>query len=758
VYGEFSQLAYYYAELAVGSPPQRVTAILDTGSSALTLPCDTCGSEGGCGPHRHVFNSSASATARLAPCDPASHCNRCARGGGGGGGGDASGGRMLTDTAAQLCLYDKAFAEGSTLSGVYVRDRVGLWDGGSGGVGSGSGGVPRVDLQFGCHVAETGLFRSPQVADGLLGLSQGALALIPTLYATGAIPRHAFSLCLSSAGGTLGLGGANLQLHTGPAAATDMIVSQDNGWYVMGLTGLRVRDAASGNGSVAGWSSSGARAVAHAAPAAAAEAHNHASTRAAAAAPAADAAAASPATGEAHAGWNAVETPVPLAAADAAAPLPTGLGRLLSPGTTGAGAASPAPHGGVRGASRMKQQQQQPDGAAGTFTRAAAPPQSDALLQAAASVDERRGGGGWRAAGLDAGAGTPVVIDSGSSFSYLPPAAVDALVSGILAACATGSGGGCGMRVATTAELPAAQHTCFHLDSELSYDAFPVVDLQTVGGAPFVVTARHYLVDMPWTHPLACVGVYSNEHAGGRSVIGANLLAHRDVLFDVEARRFAWAPAWCPRQATGRNVGAGGAGTWPGGGGGNSDTAATGDGAVGNDLGDGGNGGGGGVASIVLAAGLVGAATVASCAFCLLACSRTSRTAQVVARLGSQLMAGANGMDKRGGPSRGRRTHATVSGDGSSMVRRVTGRGSLLAPPPTSVDAVSPELYDRPGDDDAVHDAALPDDMDDYDRNHPAPRPPPPPPGHATSSAIRAPAAPVAVGGSPALRRGAPLT
>ena len=41
LYGELS-LGYYYADIWLGSPPQRASVILDTGSGLTAIPCTGC--------------------------------------------------------------------------------------------------------------------------------------------------------------------------------------------------------------------------------------------------------------------------------------------------------------------------------------------------------------------------------------------------------------------------------------------------------------------------------------------------------------------------------------------------------------------------------------------------------------------------------------------------------------------------------------------------------------------------------------------
>ena len=66
----------HYVDLWVGTPPQRQTVIIDTGSSVTAFPCsgcDHCGSNPATGEQYHLdddFDTSASSTYREKACDP----------------------------------------------------------------------------------------------------------------------------------------------------------------------------------------------------------------------------------------------------------------------------------------------------------------------------------------------------------------------------------------------------------------------------------------------------------------------------------------------------------------------------------------------------------------------------------------------------------------------------------------------------------------------------------------------------------------
>eukprot|EP00743_Colponemidia_sp_Colp-15_P008523 GILK01009271.1.p1 GENE.GILK01009271.1~~GILK01009271.1.p1 ORF type:complete len:558 (-),score=40.79 GILK01009271.1:325-1962(-) len=190
LYGTVETLGYYYTDIWVGTPPQRQSVIVDTGSSLLAFPCSGCSQ---CGTHLDKpFNTSASSTAKFVDCRPEYRCSSCG--------------------ASNTCGYYQGYSEGSTLAGVYMYDRVFLGD----------TYEPNSDVNvtFGCHTRESGLFVS-QKADGILGLayashgSQHFPTIIDALTEKRAdVNKDVFSLCLSAAGGGLFVvGGWNSSVH-----------------------------------------------------------------------------------------------------------------------------------------------------------------------------------------------------------------------------------------------------------------------------------------------------------------------------------------------------------------------------------------------------------------------------------------------------------------------------------------------------------------------------------------------------------------
>lgn len=151
--GDLLDRGYFAADVTVGTPPQRFSLIVDTGSSITALPCADCADR--CGEHANPrFRPSSSHT--FAPVDCAQHqygCSSC----------EVS--NVPTESqpgGSGACAYHVAYQEGSTYSGYLVTDVLRL--------GAYGGACAALRFAFGCATAETGHFQS-QRADGIMGLA-----------------------------------------------------------------------------------------------------------------------------------------------------------------------------------------------------------------------------------------------------------------------------------------------------------------------------------------------------------------------------------------------------------------------------------------------------------------------------------------------------------------------------------------------------------------------------------------------------------
>lgn len=185
LYGNLNKYAYYYANLFVGSPvPQRTSVIVDTGSHLIGFACKGCLH---CG--RHIdpaFDLSRSQTARWLNCTSA--CSDCVDG---------------------YCEYEALYSEGSSVSGRWFQDLMQF-------EGPADQKHPAVRAWLGCHRSEQELFYS-QRADGIMGLApsssslnrlgRGHTILHDLFSGDDHVNASVFSLCLSTWGGRLTIGG-----------------------------------------------------------------------------------------------------------------------------------------------------------------------------------------------------------------------------------------------------------------------------------------------------------------------------------------------------------------------------------------------------------------------------------------------------------------------------------------------------------------------------------------------------------------------
>jgi hypothetical protein len=433
-----------------------------------------------------------------------------------------------------LCLYEKSYTEGSAVGGVYVRDVVAF--------GPSPGGASVV-AQFGCHTRETGLFRTQDSADGVLGLSQGPLSVIRALVQSGAVDRNVFSLCFSDSGGMLALGGANEDTHLAASQATHMQISRNSGWYVVGLAALRMRAV----GTPADVAPTGRQL----ADSDAGQRAGHGATKGAA---------------FRHL-WPDSERGAGVR-----------LGRRLmeAGGSQTDAQTATGKHVRRKSGSRTTSSGKETRTGGSAGRKGDGPPRrSSRRLSSHGPQPRTLPVGQW--ASTEAGfqtLGTPAVVDTGSSFSYLPPAATVAIIRGIEEACAPDANGysaSCGYSAASGSSMPTGQAACyrFHDDDATgasaggmtlapgdptspaasAVDRLPWLELQFADGAVLTLSPRQYLVAMTWMRPFRCLAMYSAEHAGGRIILGANALMHHDVTLDTAASRMHFAPARCPRHA-----------------------------------------------------------------------------------------------------------------------------------------------------------------------------------------------------------------
>jgi len=224
----------HYANLYVGSPPQRVSVIVDTGSHHTAFPCSGCQS---CGDHTDpYFNPSASKTSRKMTC--ATDCPaqktffRNTRP------------RTLgqCDASNDQCTFGQSYAEGSSWNAYQLKDQVWVGRHEDDENKDANLQVKETELQFGCINRQAGMFSS-QVSNGIMGFGRADSTLISALTKNNVVDHKVFSLCFAKDGGSVTFGAPNsdTRLHAaGKKPRWVPLLPSRSNWYTVSVTGVRV--------------------------------------------------------------------------------------------------------------------------------------------------------------------------------------------------------------------------------------------------------------------------------------------------------------------------------------------------------------------------------------------------------------------------------------------------------------------------------------------------------------------------------------
>jgi hypothetical protein len=237
----------HYIDLWCGTPPQRQTVIVDTGSGVTAFPCSDCKNE--CGvPKYHVdnlFDEHESSTFHENGCEHGCKTSR----------GHCNGGQ---------CKITMSYAEGSrwdafeSIDSCYVGGphEVPLTvDSGTEDIDPNHASHFAFELVFGCQTYLTGLFKT-QLADGIMGMDSRSEAFWSQMYQAGKMgDKKQFALCFSrpptaerkgTEAGALTLGGVDQRLHDSPMVYTDAASQGRSGFFSVKVRRVLLRDGSAG--------------------------------------------------------------------------------------------------------------------------------------------------------------------------------------------------------------------------------------------------------------------------------------------------------------------------------------------------------------------------------------------------------------------------------------------------------------------------------------------------------------------------------
>ena len=219
LYGN-SSLGYYFLKAYIGNPFQEKLLIVDTGSHLTVFPCKNCTT---CKKHSTpLFRTKNSKTFQTITSTKKQYGWSC------------------STQKDSICTFNQKYIEGSEYSGFFGQDILKLQN------------EPKSegsDLThfIGCATQETGEFYKQKI-DGIIGfgVSQQNGLFPPTFvdleYKKSNIKNNSFSICLSSNGGFLNIGGWNTQFHlkNEPIFSSDCSALDWSEQYHVQLKGMSV--------------------------------------------------------------------------------------------------------------------------------------------------------------------------------------------------------------------------------------------------------------------------------------------------------------------------------------------------------------------------------------------------------------------------------------------------------------------------------------------------------------------------------------
>ncbi|KAL7537019.1 hypothetical protein ACHAXR_007540 [Thalassiosira sp. AJA248-18] len=216
----------HYATIWVGTPSQRKSVIIDTGSHFTAFPCRGCKN---CGEEHHTdkyFDPEASSTFR------ALSCHEC----------------VSAQCANDQCIFSQTYTEGSSWHAYESVDKVFVAAREMSSSLNPMMNSFKTDFLFGCQMKETGLFVT-QLADGIMGMSAHPSTLPRAMYEQGKLEHNMFSMCfrrelhVSKQGivaGLLTLGGIDSRKDFAPMVYARNVAS--SGWFTVFVKNVYIRE------------------------------------------------------------------------------------------------------------------------------------------------------------------------------------------------------------------------------------------------------------------------------------------------------------------------------------------------------------------------------------------------------------------------------------------------------------------------------------------------------------------------------------
>jgi len=244
----------HYVDLWCGSPPQRQTVIVDTGSSQTAFPCSDCQDCGS--PKYHagkLFDESKSSTFLAYDCE---NCSQ----------------RSVCNSKTDRCEIEQYYSEGSSWTayeamdscyiGGYHNTAISTDNGNPDDIDPGHAPAFALDTRLGCQTEVTGLFKT-QLADGILGMCDSKQAFWHQMYRAHKIREKQFSLCYTrpphalregSEAGAVTIGGTDIRLHdktpmvytTTVGTSSEKDKSDRTGYYDIHVREMYLRDGSGG--------------------------------------------------------------------------------------------------------------------------------------------------------------------------------------------------------------------------------------------------------------------------------------------------------------------------------------------------------------------------------------------------------------------------------------------------------------------------------------------------------------------------------